>query len=135
MLSKIKVYVFSTIVVIGSYLWLLINVNGIGELNFTVCPTKLIYGIPCPGCGITRAAVCFVRGEIIEVLFVNPNVIIAVVFLSMAPFVLIYDALTRQAVMFRIYTYFELFVRRKIFICLFCLAEFTIWVHNIVLKL
>ena len=36
------------------------------------CPFYWIFGIPCPGCGMTRAIVCLLRGDIRGVLAMHP---------------------------------------------------------------
>ena len=37
-----------------------------------VCPSMIIVGLPCPGCGLTRAALCLIRGDIGGSLRMNP---------------------------------------------------------------
>ena len=37
-----------------------------------VCPARLLLGIPCPGCGLTRAAVLLLKGDFRGSLLSNP---------------------------------------------------------------
>lgn len=32
-------------------------------LNSSICPMVLLTGLPCPGCGMTRAAILFLKGR------------------------------------------------------------------------
>lgn len=57
--------------------------------GFTVCPCKLLTGIPCPACGSTRAVLALFRGE--DVLAYNP---LGVVTLGLA--VVVFVALCRD---------------------------------------
>jgi hypothetical protein len=41
-----------------------------------VCPTASIFGIPCPGCGLTRATLAALRGDFTEALHFHPLVFI-----------------------------------------------------------
>lgn len=36
------------------------------------CPSRLIFGIPCPACGLTRAAVFLIKGQLYASLEANP---------------------------------------------------------------
>jgi len=38
----------------------------------SVCPSKIIAGLPCPGCGLTRAALLMLTGDFIGSLRMNP---------------------------------------------------------------
>ncbi len=38
----------------------------------TVCPFYLLTGLPCPGCGLTRAFVCLGHGQIVSSLHWHP---------------------------------------------------------------
>lgn len=38
------------------------------------CPLVIVSGFPCPGCGVTRAAVCFLTGRWREAWLFNPVV-------------------------------------------------------------
>jgi hypothetical protein len=39
-----------------------------------LCPTALFFGIPCPGCGLTRATLALLRGDVREALALHPLV-------------------------------------------------------------
>lgn len=43
-----------------------------------ICPWKAATGIPCPGCGLTRATIRFARGDFAEALRLHPFAPIAV---------------------------------------------------------
>lgn len=40
------------------------------------CPSKLIFGLPCPGCGMTRAAVSLLRLDFKSAFYYHPLVFI-----------------------------------------------------------
>ena len=39
-----------------------------------VCPTALFLGVPCPGCGLTRATLALLRGDFATALHLHPLV-------------------------------------------------------------
>jgi hypothetical protein len=40
------------------------------------CPTALFFGIPCPGCGLTRATLALFRGELSAAIHFHPLVFV-----------------------------------------------------------
>ena len=48
-----------------------------------ICPSRFLLGIPCPGCGLTRAFVLLLQGKIVEATIMHPYwaavVIVAIV--------------------------------------------------------
>ena len=47
-------------------------------LEITVCPVALVGRVPCPGCGVTRAALALVRGDVHEATRMNPLAVVVV---------------------------------------------------------
>ena len=41
-----------------------------------VCPFRLATGLPCPGCGMTRAWVLMTHGRVADAIFANPFVLV-----------------------------------------------------------
>jgi hypothetical protein len=45
-------------------------------LRIPVCPTATLFGIPCPGCGLTRATLALFRGDVATALHFHPLVFV-----------------------------------------------------------
>jgi hypothetical protein len=45
-------------------------------LQIPVCPTATLFGIPCPGCGLTRATLALFRGDVAAALKFHPLVFV-----------------------------------------------------------
>ncbi len=45
------------------------------------CPMVVIFGLPCPGCGVTRAAKYVLTGHFAEAFYINPAIFLWIVFL------------------------------------------------------
>lgn len=43
-------------------------------LPFPLCPTARVLGVPCPGCGMTRASLALLRGHLREAVALHPLV-------------------------------------------------------------
>ncbi len=61
-----------------------------------VCPFKVITGIPCPGCGGTRAFLSILNGDILHALYINPLSCLLCVFFCIFPFWAFYDCYKRK---------------------------------------
>ena len=54
------------IIIIAAYFYLTNRIFGY------VCPSEILFGLPCPGCGLMRAALLLVRGDLTGSLRMNP---------------------------------------------------------------
>ncbi|MCQ2312197.1 MAG: DUF2752 domain-containing protein [Paludibacteraceae bacterium] len=103
-----------------------------GQTAIVVCPSKLIFHVPCPGCGVTRAVLLALHGQVIEALCFNPNVIFALGFIFLYPILILYDGLTQKTHLFTIYYSLDAALKRPMFFVPFGVFEIIIWIHNIV---
>lgn len=109
-------------------IWLLLNIMGI--ISVTICPLKLLFHIPCPGCGITRASGLFLQGQIIDAVMLNPNILIVLPYIAIYPLLLFIRIKYHHDYINQILSLLEL---KKVYIPL-AIAEVLIWLHNIVLN-
>lgn len=98
------------------------------NLSITLCPTKILWGIPCPGCGITRAIKLCFEGDLWAAVRMNPNIILVWIVLPIAPFILIIQLTTRKDYIARI----NAFLDKKVYLVIILIAEGSIWIYNIV---
>lgn len=98
------------------------------NLSITLCPTKILWGIPCPGCGITRAIKLCFEGNLWAAVLMNPNIILVWIILPIAPFILIIQLTTRKDYIARI----NAFLDKKIYLFIILITEGSIWIYNIV---
>lgn len=117
---------------VGVCAWLAFALWDKGQTSLIVCPSKLLLHIPCPGCGMTRATVLFLKGHVVEAVMLNPNVLIAVAYLVLCPILLVCDAFTRKQWAWQAFRRFDAVMRNKWVFALFCVFEAGVWVHNYV---
>lgn len=98
------------------------------NLSITLCPTKILWGIPCPGCGITRAIKLCFEGDLWAAVLMNPNIILVWIVLPIAPLILITQLKTRKDYIARI----NAFLDKKVYLVIILIAEGSIWIYNIV---
>lgn len=110
--------------------WLL-SVNE-GQTSLTVCPSKLVYHMPCPGCGVTRATLLMLKGHIIDALMLNPNCLFAIIFVFTYPILLIFSVIKKKAYIIYSYHKVDKILRNKRCLITFLVGELIVWAHNIV---
>lgn len=72
--TDIKAYYWAGIIFLLYFL-------GANFLFGVLCPQLIITGIPCAGCGLTRAAFCLIWGQVRQAAQINPSVFPAAFFL------------------------------------------------------
>ena len=45
-------------------------------IRFLGCPIRFFTGISCPGCGMTRACMSFIKGDILKSIYYHPMVVL-----------------------------------------------------------
>lgn len=45
-------------------------------IDIPTCPTKTMFGFPCPGCGLTRAARALITGNVAEAMRLHPLIFV-----------------------------------------------------------
>ena len=96
--------------------WIILN--NIYDISLVLCPTKILFGIPCPGCGMTRAVKLCLEGELLAAIRMNPNIILVWILLLIAPFILITQLATKQDYIARI----NAFLDKKVYLVIILIA-------------
>lgn len=64
----------------------LVAVGVVGALlvsGLPLCPVAFFSGLPCPGCGLTRAGLCLLRGDVGEAIHYSPLAPVVVPFVGL----------------------------------------------------
>lgn len=99
-------------------------------MNVIVCPSKLLYNLPCPGCGITRASILLMKGDFIDAIQLNPNVILVFVCLFTYPLLITCEMVMRKDLLRPTCLYIENSLKKTPVIIIFAICEGLIWIHN-----
>lgn len=73
-----QIYWMSIIVLLflaGAYFAIYIGANYFGLDGLTRCTFRMLYGIPCPGCGGTRAMISLLHGDFLKAVYYHPFVV------------------------------------------------------------
>lgn len=128
--SSYKIQSIAIVAYVIVCLWLYIAEEG--EMTIIVCPSKLIYGLPCPGCGVTRAILMAFHGDLIEALAYNPNCLFAIVFVFVFPIIIGNSILKKKNYTEYIYNKVNEAVKNKFVLITLLLMEVCIWIHNVI---
>ena len=66
------------------------------ETSQSLCPFKLLTGLPCPGCGITKSIIFLYKGDIIKSLTYHIFGPLVILFCVVSVFVLMSEIITRK---------------------------------------
>lgn len=113
-------------------LWLLFSVLN-DNSKLTVCPSKLIFGFPCPGCGTTHAAKMLLKGDVAGSVMHNPNALLLIVFAVVYTAMAVYDVLRKTSVGTTFDLLFSPYKRKFIYPALL-IFEIFVWVKNIIMS-
>lgn len=75
-MTKYFLYTFFAVVLITAIIAIYF-INPVDYVWVPKCPTKMMFGINCPGCGLQRAAHAFVHGHIKEAIGYNLFFVVA----------------------------------------------------------
>lgn len=124
-MKRNDVFILTLVYLLG-IVWIILN--EFFNLSITLCPTKVLWGIPCPGCGMTRAVKLCLEGDLWTAVRMNPNIILVWIVLPIAPFILITQLATKKDYIERI----NAFLDKKVYLFIIVIAEGSIWIYNIV---
>ena len=111
-----------------SYIWIGYNLF-VGEQNgITICLIHRLLGIPCPGCGLTRATIAFCHGDLVSAIQLNPLVLVVVPALAITPIAL--AIVPKESYIF--FKRAEDFFSKRTGIIILCLFLASLWTYIII---
>ena len=131
-LTKRRLYPLLLFLTACGYVWLFVSDDGSGGNRFVGCPTRIIWGIPCPSCGTTRAVQAAFHGEWLESLCYNPLGILLVAMMVVIPIWILADVLTDSASLLKTYCFIERKFRSWPYALAGILAILINWIWNLV---
>lgn len=126
--SKKEFYFLSGILLVVGGFWLLYYF--LGGRTLVVCPSKIVLGISCPGCGMTRAFDAIMHGDVCSAIFYNANALILFPFVGIFFFCFVWDLVFKTQKAHALYCKVERLMSRKSLFVVFLMAEFAIWLHG-----
>lgn len=103
MVQKASFYRNILIVAILIAVYLLASYFVTGHTELTVCPSRMVFGLPCPGCGLSRAVNLLWKGDVGGAIAMNANVLVMVPLGIVAFMVLVYDICTHSSRLYAMY--------------------------------
>ena len=128
-----KFYLFIILFFLLGLIWFLYNLF-VG-CDWVLCPTKRFFNLPCPGCGITRAFIELINGNIVKAIYYNANIIV------LAPlFFFIFLSVLNDFIYLKINTYnlyikLNNYINKGRFIIVFIFFELLVECHHVIFKI
>lgn len=106
-LSRSRLYPLLLLLTVSGYIWLFDSDNRSGGSCLLGCPTRIIWGIPCPSCGTTRAVHAAFHGQWMQSLYYNPLGILVTFVMVVFPLWIAADTLTGSSSLLMTYRFVE----------------------------
>lgn len=110
---------------------LLVIITQHAGYNLIICPSRLIYDLPCAGCGGTRAFLLLIKGHPVDAFIMNPNVYVVVPIILAGVVLMTYDVFHHTDKLNLYYRRFNKKINRPAVYIPLLLFELTIWGYNI----
>ncbi len=110
---------------------LLVLVTRHAGYNIITCPSRLIYDMPCAGCGGTRAFILLIKGHPVDAFFMNPNVYLVVPYFLTGFILMVYDYFCHTDRLNECYVRFKKWVNRPVVYIPVLVFELAVWGYNI----
>ncbi|AGA77308.1 DUF2752 domain-containing protein [Echinicola vietnamensis] len=114
--SRNKLYTILSIGFGMGYGWLVYQLHAAMSHSHgpTLCLIKNVTGIPCPSCGITRAVMAIIHGDMNGAFYSNPLGFLVAVGLAVGPVWLLMDLLLKKDSLWISYQRFEIWLRNPV---------------------
>ncbi len=99
--------------------------------NILMCPIKFLFHIPCPGCGLTRALFCILKGDIPSAFYYNHSSVIIFPFIFVFLLLFIIDIIFNRAFAYNLYCKLNNFCKNKLVIILVIAYFLFSYCHSI----
>ena len=99
--------------------------------NVITCPSRLIYDLPCAGCGGTRAFILLIKGHPIDAFFMNPNVYLVVPYFLAGFVLMVYDFFRHTDLLNKCYAISKKWGGRPVVYIPILIFELVVWGYNI----
>lgn len=113
-----------------STVWIFLSYCFNGVLIIT-CPSKFLFHLPCPGCGLTRAIICLFQGDLLSSLYYNANITIVMPISTTMVILAIYDIIFHTTKSYNFYHKIITLLHKNSYLILFCIFEIGVWGHSI----
>jgi hypothetical protein len=131
-MTRNRLYLLLASGVAVSYAWLAWQLQHEHEhVAFTPCPIKMVTGIACPSCGVTRSLSSLAHGNFINAAYINPLGLVAALILIIVPLWLLYDLVFNKDSLLQGYKKFEEILRIKWVAIPLIALIFANWMWNI----
>ncbi|MEG1580149.1 MAG: DUF2752 domain-containing protein [Bacteroidaceae bacterium] len=127
-MSKSRLYFFLVTTITAGLTLLELTEAG---YTFVICPFRLIFGIPCPACGSTRALIAIQNGSFLDALRINPLSYLLLTGAIIALLVLLLDVLFQKRYTWQLYLLFDKSMRRPIFFIPSLLLLAALWLYQL----
>ena len=107
-----------------SILLLAICFLALKKLTGSICFSVIMFGIPCPACGLTRASILLLSGHIQDSLEMHPLLILIIIGL------LLYPLLKRVTARYKFFINVYIIITISIFICFYIYRMYIYFPHK-----
>ncbi|MCR5849802.1 MAG: DUF2752 domain-containing protein [Bacteroidaceae bacterium] len=130
-LTKGRLYPLLLLLTVCGYVWLYVSDDGNWGSRLVCCPTRLIWGIPCPACGTTRAVRAIFHGEWLASLHYNPLGLVVSLAMVVVPIWIVADTVTGSSSLLRAYRFTERKLGQWPYAALGILLILANWIWNL----
>lgn len=126
-----RTYAFTAIFLLVSAVWSAVLLFA-WKFSVTVCPFRLLTGLPCPSCGTGRAMVQLCRGDFRGAFMTNPIVFVLAAFGISVGGMMFLDLVFGKCTLPRFYSACGRILSRKAVLAVLLLLIAANWIWNLI---